>query len=302
MKKTIHIIAGPTASGKSALAIERAKEIGGAIVNCDSRQIYAALPILSAQPSEEDKAEAPHHLYGTLHPNDTCSAGSWREMVTPLIEKLLAEGATPIVTGGNGLYIKTLIEGISPIPEVPPEIRASAIAKQQELGNPAFHNELQKRDPVTTAQYHPMHTARLVHAWEILEATGKPLSQWQAIPKIAPPGDWMFGITLVMPDRKKLYARCNERFVQMLNMGAMEELEEFDKKVESGEIGKDSVVIKTVGANALRRYRDGYISKEDAIDLAQTETRQYAKRQVTWFKNQIKPAANITSIVSGDIS
>lgn len=296
MSKTIHIIAGPTASGKSALAIEHAQKLGGAIINCDSRQIYDALPILSAQPSEEDKNTVPHHLYGTLHPNDLCSAGSWRDMAVPVIEKLLDDGVVPIITGGNGLYIKTLMEGISPIPEVPAEIRAAAVARQQELGNPAFHEELARRDPQTAAKYHPMHTARLVHAWEVLEATGTPLAEWQAIPKAAPPDDWTFDITLVMPDRETLYARCNKRFHQMMAMGAMEELEAFDSHVENGEISRDSVVIKTVGANALRALRSGRISREDAIILAQTETRQYAKRQTTWFKNQIKPQKNIANI------
>jgi tRNA dimethylallyltransferase len=293
---TIHIIAGPTASGKSALAIERAIELNGAIVNCDSRQIYDALPLLSAQPSDKDKDAAPHHLYGFIHPNETVSAGSWREMAMPLIQNLLDEGKTPIITGGNGLYIKTLMEGISPIPEVPAEIRLRAVERQKELGNPAFHAELEKRDPATAALYHPMHTARLIHAWEILEATGKPLAEWQALPKSAPPADWMFDITIVMPERAKLYARCNKRFIQMLDMGAMEELEAFDRRVDLGEISRDSVMIKTVGASALRDLREGRITKEETITLAQTETRQYAKRQMTWFRNQIKPQKNIAQI------
>jgi len=296
MKRTIHIIAGPTAGGKSALAIAGAIKLNGVIVNCDSRQIYNALPILTAQPTEEEKGKAPHLLYGTLHPNEICSAGSWREMVMPVLEKILDEGKTPIVTGGNGLYIKTLMEGISPIPEVPLDIRDAANAKQKELGNPAFYNELQKRDPETAALYHPMHTARLVHAWEILEATGKPLIYWQSLPKNGPPPDWQFDITLVMPERETLYARCNARFEKMLDMGAMEELNAFDAKVSAGEISKDSIMIKTVGAPALRDYRDGKISKEEAVTLAQTETRQYAKRQMTWFNNQIKPAENILNI------
>ena len=141
-----------------------------------------------------------------------------------------------------------------------------------------------------------MHTARLIHAWEILEATGKALAEWQALPKAAPPEDWMFDVTVVMPDREKLYAQCDKRFTQMIDAGAMEELAAFDKQVENGDISIDSVVIKTVGANALRALREGRISKEDAITLAQTETRQYAKRQTTWFKNQIKPQKNIAKI------
>jgi tRNA dimethylallyltransferase len=179
---------------------------------------------------------------------------------------------------------------------VPGNIRAGAIARQQELGNPAFHAELEKRDPDTAAKYHPMHTARLIHAWEILEATGKPLAYWQSLPKSAPPSDWQFDITIVMPDREALYARCDKRFVQMIDEGAPEELAAFDRKVESGDISRDSVLIKTVGAAGLRAWREGRISKEDAINLAQTETRQYAKRQTTWFNNQIKAQKNIAKI------
>lgn len=296
MSKTIHIIAGPTAGGKSALALRRTIDTGGEIINIDSRQIYNELPILSAQPPEEDLRAAPHHLYGVMDPNDNCSAGVWLGMAMPLINDLLSKGVTPIVTGGNGMYIKALLEGMSPIPDIPPEIRDAANARQQELGNPAFYEELKKRDPETAALYHPMHTARLVHAWEILEATGKPFAYWQSLPREAPPDDWMFDITIVMPPREKLYANCNARFHQMIAMGAVEELEAFDRKVEEGLISKDAILIKTVGAQALRDWRKGMIAKEEAIDLAQTETRHYAKRQTTWFNNQIRPQKNIANI------
>ncbi len=296
MSQSVHIIAGPTAGGKSAHAIAMAHDLDGVIVNVDSRQIYKDLPILTARPPAEDLAAAPHELYGVMQANDVCSAGLWREMAIPVIRRILDEGRTPIITGGNGLYIKTLLEGMSPIPDVPDDIRAAANARQRELGNPAFYEALQKRDPVTAAQYHPMHTARVVHAWEILEATGKPLSYWQSLPKNAPPADWVFHITLVMPARDVLYARCNERLRQMIAMGAAEELAAFDARVATGEIKPDCIMIKTVGAQGLRAWRGGQISKNEAIDLSATETRQYAKRQVTWFKNQIKPADNISSI------
>lgn len=292
----IHIVGGPTASGKSAYAIDLAQKIDGVIINCDSRQIYSELPILTAQPSAEDKSIVPHQLYGTMHPNELCSAGSWVRTAIPLIEKILAQGKSPIVTGGNGLYIKALTEGLSPIPDVPDDIRQRTIQKQKELGNPAFHEELKIRDPETAALYHPMHTARLIHAWEILEATGKPLAQWQKIPKIAPPSDWLFDITLVMPDRKTLYQRCNNRFLSMLREGAMEELDAFDQKIEWGEYKPDCTLVKTLGSSPLRRYRAGELSKDEAINLAQTETRQYAKRQTTWFNNQMAPSNNISSI------
>jgi tRNA dimethylallyltransferase len=298
MAKTIHIVAGPTASGKSAHAIDVAQMVphGGIIVNCDSRQIYEGLPMLTAQPPKEDTDLIPHELYGVLHPNEVCSAGSWVKMVTPLIKKIFEMGKTPIITGGNGLYIKALMEGLSPIPDVPDDVRKAAIEKQEELGNPAFYEALAMRDPETAALYHPMHTARLVHAWEVLEATGKPLAQWQQVPKIAPPSDWMFDVTIVSPDRPILHERINNRFLYMVENGAMEELEAFDNRVASGEIKSDAILIKTVGAGPLRRYRDGEITRDEAINLAQTETRQYAKRQVTWFKNQIAPQKNIAQI------
>jgi tRNA dimethylallyltransferase len=293
---TIHIVGGPTASGKSAHAITLAQKLDGVVINCDSRQIYSDLPILTAQPSQEDQNIVPHALYGAIHPNELCSAGAWVRLVSPIIEQTLQEGKTPIITGGNGLYIKALIEGLSPISEVPEEIRQQAIAKQLELGNPGFYEALQQRDPETAALYHPMHTSRLIHAWEILEATGKPLAQWQQTPKIAPPSEWLFDITLVMPERATLYDRCNQRFQTMLDMGAMEELNAFDQKITEGEYDTDCTLVKTVGANPLRRYRDGEILLEDAIALAQIETRQYAKRQTTWFNNQVVERHNISLI------
>ena len=292
----IEIIAGPTGAGKSARALARAAQTNGVIINVDSRQIYNALPILSAQPDEEERMAAPHELYGVLHPNDICSAGRWREFAMPVISRLLAEGRTPIVTGGTGLYIKTLIEGISPIPHVPDDIRARAIQTQKEMGNPAFHAALAKRDPETAALYHPMHTARLIHAWEVLEASGKPLVHWQSLPKDRPPEDWMFDITLVLPDRETLTARCAQRFRAMMERGAMEELAAFDARISAGEINTASPTLKTIGINALRAYREGRISYEEAVALAVTETRQYAKRQTTWFKNQIAPRPGIRAI------
>ncbi len=296
MNNTIHIIAGPTASGKSALALQRAKDLNGAIINCDSRQIYNALPILTAQPTTDDQKQYLHYLYGSMHPNDVCSAGAWCDMVMPIIQKCFDHNITPIITGGNGLYIKALVEGLSPIPPIPDDIRKDTILFQEKLGNPAFYHELKKLDPITAAQYHPNHTARIIHAYEVLMATGRPLAEWQAMPKISPPHDWMFEITLVMPPRDILYDRCNKRFIQMLDMGAMDELNEFDAHVKSGEISADCILMKTIGADALRSWRDGDISKDDAIILGQTQTRQYAKRQMTWFNNQIKKAKNISEI------
>lgn len=292
----IHVIAGPTASGKSALALQKAHDLNGVIINADSMQVYDALPILSAQPSAEDKKAAPHALYGFHHPNQWYSAGNWRDQASALITELLAEGKTPIVVGGSGLYIKSLIEGFSPVPDIPPAVRQRAIDRQLELGNPAFYEELKQRDPVMTARLHPQHTARLVRAYEVIEATGKSLAEFQAMPRSTPPETWRFDISIVMPPREILYGRCNDRFVWMLDNGAVEEIEAFDKAAREGAIAPDSLVHRALGAQALRRWIAGEITRNEAIEIAQMETRQYAKRQMTWFRNQIKPQKNIVNI------
>lgn len=292
-EKTIHIIAGPTASGKSALAIEKANALNGVIINADSMQVYNALPILTAQPSDEDKAQAPHEMYGFLHPNDAFSAGAWNDRARALITNLIAAGKTPIITGGTGLYIKALTDGFSPLPVVPDEVRARVVALQQELGNPGFYEALKKIDPVMAARFHPHHTARLMRAYEVIEATGKSLSTFQDIPPNAPPDDWMFDITVIVPDRVTLHQRCNDRFVWMMDNGAVEELQAFDA---AGGIHEKALIHHALGAVPLREWLRGAISRDEAIARAQTETRQYAKRQSTWFRNQIKPTKNIASI------
>ncbi len=292
-EKIVYIIGGPTASGKSAHAMALAAQHDGVIINADSMQIYDGLPTLTAQPSAGDRAIHPHELYGVLHPNDDCSAGNWREMVEPLIHDILAQGKAPIVVGGSGLYINALILGLSPVIDIPDEIRRAASDKQKELGNPAFHTELSKRDPVMAERLEPFNTARLVRAWEVLEATGKSLAEWQAMPRVGPPDDWLFDITLVMPEREILYDRCNKRFEWMLENGALEELKEFNAEIAKGEIKPNALLCHALGAKPLTAYLNGELSKEEAIERGQGETRRYAKRQVTWFKHQIKQDAKI---------
>lgn len=295
-KKLIHIIGGPTASGKSSKALEIAASCHGVIINADSMQIYDGLPTLTAQPSEEDKKQHPHELYGTLHPNENCSAGNWREMVEPLITNLLAEGKTPVVVGGSGLYINALIEGLSPMPDIPYDIRKAAGEKQKELGNPAFHAELAKRDPVMAGKLDPLNTARLVRAWEVLEATGKSLAEWQELPRQSPPEDWQFDVTIIIPERESLYQRCNTRFEWMLDNGALEELESFNQAIKDGDISERALLNNALGAKPLKSFLEGRLSKPEAIEKGQSETRQYAKRQVTWFRHQIKNNKNVANI------
>ncbi len=286
-KDTIYIIGGPTASGKSARALELAGQHDGVIINCDSLQIYDGLHLLTAQPPDEDLAQAPHKLYSHLHPNDACSAGNWREIVEPLIHDVLKQGKAPIIVGGSGLYIKALTDGLSPMPDVPQHVREAAVAKQQELGNPAFHDALKERDPIMAERFHPFHTARLVRAWEVLEATGKSLSEWQKLERSSPPDHWDFKIEIIIPERPVQHQRCNDRFVWMMENGALDEVEAFSKRVESGEVRDNVPLIKALGYRQLLSYINDEISKDEAIEQAQARTRQYAKQQVTWFRNQI---------------
>lgn len=284
---TIYIVAGPTASGKSARAIELAKEHNGVIINCDSLQIYDALPMLTAQPSEEDFAEVPHRLYSHLHPNDVCSAGNWREHAMPVIEEVLSEGKTPIICGGTGLYIRSLTDGLSPIPDIPDDVRNAVVARYEDIGAEEFYADLQKRDPEMAARFHVNHKARIVRAMEVLEATGKSLAEWQKLEREGPPEHWKFEIETIIPERTELYDRCNRRFLQMLDMGVMDQVEEFSTRIENGEVTEGVPVTKALGFKPLRAYLKGEMSKEDAIEQSQIDTRHYAKRQTTWFRNQI---------------
>lgn len=295
-KQLIYVIGGPTASGKSAAALELAEKHKGVIINADSMQVYDGLPTLTAHPSAEEKQAFPHELYGTLHPNESCSAGNWREMVEPLIHDILSKGQTPIIVGGSGLYINALIVGLSPIPDIPNDIRTAAGEKQKELGNPAFHAALAERDPVMAERLEPYNTARLVRAWEVLEFTGKSLAQWQEAPPLGPPENWQFDVTLIMPERDILYSRCNKRFEWMLENGALEELEDFNQKIADGHINENALLTHALGAKPLTAYMNGELSKEEAIDKGQRETRHYAKRQVTWFRHQIKANKNVAKI------
>lgn len=250
-------------------------------------QAYNALPLLAAQPSESDKQQVPHKLYGMLHPNNHCSAGFWRALAVKEIETAWANDQAPIIVSGNGMYIKALMEGLSNMPEVPPDIRAATNALQEKLGNPGFYEELKKRDPVMAARFHPNHTARLIRAYEILEATGKSLADWQAESKDAPPADWQFEVEVIMPEREILTARCDARFDAMMQNGALDEVEDLKDQIECGDVSPKALITKALGFKPLCAYLDGQISKEEAIEKAKLQTRQYAKRQVTWFKNQL---------------
>ncbi len=285
--KTIHIVAGPTASGKSAKAMEIARAEDGVVINCDSMQLYDGLPILSAQPSAQDKIDVPHKLYAALHPNDVCSAGNWREMVEPIIEEVLANDQTPIICGGTGLYIKALIDGLSPMPDIPEEVRAKVVAEYEDIGAEEFYAKLTSLDPEMAERFHVNHKARIIRAMEVFEATGKSLARWQELERVGPPENWNFKIHKILPERETLYERCNARFEWMMNNGAREETQEIEARLQAGAVNEGVPLCKALGFKQLRAHLAGEMELNEAIEQAQGITRRYAKRQVTWFRNQL---------------
>ncbi len=286
-KSRIVIVAGATASGKSAHAIEIAQRENGVIINCDSMQIFNALPILAAQPSAEDIAAAPHRLYGVLEPNAPCSAGMWRRMVEPIIKEVLANDQLPIICGGTGFYIKSLMHGLSPIPETPDDIRQRGMALMEKMGCQAFYQELIMRDPLIKGRFHENHSARISRAWEVLENTGISLVEWQDKPLLHPPENWAFDVHRITPEREVLYERCNRRFDIMMDMGAMDEVIAFKQRCDAKEIGDSAMIKKALGFMPLCDYLDGKCTLDEAKEKSKQDTRRYAKRQMTWLRNQL---------------
>lgn len=280
---SVTIICGPTASGKSALGLEVAQNRDGVIINADSLQVYNALPLLTAQPDVADKEKIPHRLYGVLDRLDKCSAQDWRERAIAEIKTVLDQGKHPVVVGGTGLYLKTLMEGLSPIPDISPDIRARAVALQAETGNPGFHSVLRDVDPVMAERLNPNDTQRLIRAYEVMIATGQSLSVWQSKPLQGPPEGWRFHVMIKTLDRAVLHQRCDLRFDWMMDNGALDEVH------ENLDLPDEAPVTHALGFRPLRDYINGTLSKDEAVALAKAETRQYAKRQDTWFRHQIRP-------------
>ncbi len=287
MKTTVHIICGPTASGKSARGLDLAHEKNGVIINADSLQIYNRLPILTAQPSDGDKQVAPHRLYNLLEPNLQMTAGAWRQLALTEIDFAIENNQTPIIIGGTGFYLKALIEGLSPIPEIPASVRIMAEDLMDELGIEGFHNLMREKDPVMAARLHPNDRQRNLRAYEVMAHTGESLSEWQKAPKIEPDPKLVFDIEVIIPEREILYARCDERFKQMVKIGAVEEVAKLDDDIMAGRVNIDAPITHALGFDALQQHVRGEIDLDTAIFMAQNETRHYAKRQTTWFRNQI---------------
>ena len=293
-KKPVLIIGGPTASGKSGLALALAARLSGVIINGDSMQVYRGLPILTAQPAAEDCARVPHRLYAVLPPEEICSAARWRDLALDEITSAQAENKLPVIVGGTGFYLKTLLRGISPVPDIPHGLRDKIAALQREMGNPAFHQELAKRDPLMAARLNPFNTQRLIRAWEVLEATGKSLASFQALPPLQAPDHIRFLTITVLPPRDRLYAACNARFEQMLKAGALEEVKKFKEHCPA-----NAALTKALGYPELSACLEGKISLAEATQDAQQSTRHYAKRQVTWFRHQLTADLTIQNPENG---
>ncbi|MBT8472197.1 MAG: tRNA (adenosine(37)-N6)-dimethylallyltransferase MiaA [Marinicaulis sp.] len=276
----IIFIAGPTASGKSGLALKLAHEIGGEIVNADAMQVYRDLLIVTARPSVADEAAVPHHLYGVLDGADACSAARWAKMAAGAISEIKARNVPAILVGGTGLYFKALDEGLSPVPDIQPETRAKAAARRKEIGASAFYQEVITRDPAMA--HLPVNDAqRLIRAWEVYEETGRPLSEFQSLPR-EPLIDSQKKKFLLLPPRDELYSRCDSRAAQMLSGGAIDEV----KALLARDLDPGLPIMKALGVSEIAALLRGETGERTALQHLQQSTRRFAKRQMTWFRNQ----------------
>lgn len=286
MRHRLLVVAGPTASGKSALALALAEAFDGVVINADSMQIYRELPILSAAPTAQERARVPHRLYGVMSAAEVCSAGRWRDMAAAAAAEAWAAGRLPILCGGTGLYIAALTEGLSPIPPVPEAAREAARALLARLGNAAFHALLARHDPAMAARLDPGNSQRLVRAWEVLQATGRSLAEWQALPPqggVAAPSLTV----LLMPPREALYAAIDRRFLAIFDAGGLDEVRALDHMG----LAESLPAMKALGMPQLRRHLRGELGREAAIAAAQQATRNFAKRQATWFRHRTEMTA-----------
>jgi tRNA dimethylallyltransferase len=277
------LIAGPTASGKSALALDVAKWAGGVVINADSMQVYRDLRIITARPTQQVEAEAPHQLYGHIDAAENYSVGHWLAHAKEALREADDAGAMPIFVGGTGLYFKALTVGLSTIPATPAEVRTEVRARLLREGPQALHTELARRDPPSASRLMPGDRARIARALEVLEATGRSITDWQRA-GMQPLLDAARATRIfLVPDRAELYRRIDSRFDAMLGAGALDEVATLAAR------GLDPLLpaMKAHGVPWLRRHLAGELSLADAAAEAKMDTRRYAKRQVTWFRHQM---------------
>jgi tRNA dimethylallyltransferase len=277
------LIAGPTASGKSALALELAQKTGGVVINTDSMQVYRDLRVITARPSAEDEALVPHRLYGHVDAAINFSAGAWVTDAAKVLSEVRAEGRLPIFIGGSGLYFRALTRGLSAVPPIPSEVREGVRARLERDGVEALHAELARRDPVSAERLKPRDRTRIARTLEVIEATGRSLTDWhrEGLPPLLPPGE--FSALFLAPDREELYARIDARFDAMLAAGAREEV----AALAARKLDPLLPAMKAHGVPVLIRHLKGEITLEQAAEIGRADTRHYAKRQFTWFRHQL---------------
>lgn len=289
------LIAGPTASGKSAAALALAEAIGGSLINCDSMQVYRELRILTARPSDADMARAPHHLYGHVSVTERYSAGRYQSEAADALAKVRGDCRIPIFVGGTGLYFSVLTDGLSEIPQVPPHIHEALRKKLLVEGNDAFYAHLKLRDPETASQLRASDPQRMLRAAEVLEATGRSLASWQKESGEPVLKGMRLARFVLDPPRVILHPRIAERYKRMVEEGVLEEA-----RALAG-IDDSLPAAKTLGLRELREFDEGTLSAAQVEDAIVIGTRQYAKRQTTWFRNKMAGWTWIPTIEQSNI-
>lgn len=278
------LIAGPTASGKSALALRLAQAVGGSIINADSMQVYRELRILTARPPVEDEVRVPHLLYGHVPAAESYSAGRYAREAAAAIAEVRRTGRRPIVVGGTGLYFRALLQGLSPIPAIPDDVRIHWRAEAQKLGPEALHAVLSTRDPEMAARLHPTDPQRVTRALEVLEGTGRSLAHWQELPGEPVLDESETARLVVMPDREIQQENCDRRLALMMQQGALEEV------AALGRLDLDPALpaMRALGVPPLLQLLAGSSTSAEATEQTLQDTRQYAKRQATWLRSNMR--------------
>lgn len=279
--KPVICIAGPTASGKSAYAVKVAETVGGEIINADALQVYADLHVLSARPLVSEMADIPHHMFGHVSGEIRYSTGAWLREVEPLILDILARGKAPILVGGTGLYFRALLKGMADIPPVPEHVRAETESSLKRDGIAMLREAAIELDSVATARVLGDDPQRLQRIVNVARGTGQALSVWQANTRPVVPSRYA-RFCVLTPPREALYERINARYDVMLREGGLDEARDVFGKAYD----KSLPVMKAIGLRQLRGYFDGVISLDEAVEDAKRESRRFAKRQMTWFRNQ----------------
>jgi tRNA dimethylallyltransferase len=274
----VALIAGPTASGKSALALALAERARGTVINADSAQVYRDLRLVSARPSAEEEARAPHLLYGTRDGALPCSAADWAADARQAIDAAHGEGRLPILVGGTGLYLRTLLEGIAPVPPIDPDIRAQVRA----LPVAESHAALTAEDPEAAARLRPTDTTRVARALEVVRSTGRPLAQWQEDKVGGIEGRIRLVPLILLPPRDWLYERCDRRFEAMMSEEGLAEV----RALVGRGLDPALPVMRAIGVREIAAFLAGDLSREEALAAGRMATRRYAKRQYTWFAHQ----------------